>query len=269
MIRIKKPRRSPAILQTRGRQASSRLRKMYDAAPDDYRSGARRFATRDFDRDIYGADEVKQALRKAQHDKCAFCESKVAHISHGDIEHFRPKAGYRQRPDGPLVRPGYYWLAYNWSNLFLCCTLCNQKFKSNHFPLADPSQRASSHHDDIRREQPMLLHPQADDPMEFLEFDREYLRPVDDHPRGRATIDLLGLNRPEMVERRRDALASIDCLLECRDLLAAQTKALPDPEGVKRLAAIEKQIRWYLSDAQSDSAEYAAMIRAALRVWTG
>ena len=59
-----------------------------------------------------------------------FCESKVSHIAYGDVEHFRPKAGYRQRPEDPLVQPGYYWLAYEWSNLLFCCQLCNQRFKA-------------------------------------------------------------------------------------------------------------------------------------------
>ena len=56
-------------------------------------------------------ESVKDALREAQHGKCAFCESKISHIAHGDVEHFRPKAGYRQNPEDPLVQPGYYWLS--------------------------------------------------------------------------------------------------------------------------------------------------------------
>ena len=119
-----------------------RLCEQYDSSPDSYKSGAKAFASRDFESGIYGAKSVKQALQKAQHGKCAFCESKITHIAYGDVEHFRPKAGYRQCPKDPLVRPGYYRLAYEWSNLFFCCTLCNQRFKGNHFPLADPARRA-------------------------------------------------------------------------------------------------------------------------------
>ncbi len=40
--------------------------------------------------------------------KCAYCESRFAHVTPKDIEHFRPKR--RSRPSrGP--GPGYYWLA--------------------------------------------------------------------------------------------------------------------------------------------------------------
>ena len=113
----------------------------------------------EFNAGLYRSRSVKIALQKAQHDKCAICESKVTHIAYGDVEHFRPKAAYRQSTDGPLVRPGYYWLAYDWSNLLFCCQLCNQRFKRNHFPLIDPSQRAKSHNDEIGNEQPLLINP--------------------------------------------------------------------------------------------------------------
>ena len=266
VIRIKKPKQAPAILRTRGGQATTQLCENYDSSSGDYKNGTRSFTSRDFDSTLYGAQSVKNALRKAQHDKCAFCESKVTHIAYGDVEHFRPKAGYRQRPDGPLVRPGYYWLAYEWSNLFFCCALCNQKFKRNHFPLADPARRAVCHHDNIEMEQSLLIHPELDDPASFLEFDQEYVRAIDGHPRGEATIRILGLNRSEIVEKRRDALDSIKALIDCRELIARQAEENPSPESSRRLAVIDERLDWFVKKYRSDSAEYAAMIRAVLRV---
>ena len=265
MIRIKKPRQAPAVLRTRGRQAALQLCQQYDSSPDAFKDGTESFASRDFDPGIYGAPSVKQALRKAQHGKCAFCESKITHIDHGDVEHFRPKAGYRQRPDGPLVRPGYYWLAYKWSNVFFCCTLCNQTFKRNHFPLVNDKRRAACHHDDIKREQPLLIDPERDDPATFLEFDREYAYPVGGHPRGEATIRILGLNRQEMVERRRDALDLIRTLIEIRELMARQAEEAPEPESRRRLAVIDERLDALEAKSRSDSTEYAAMKRAMLR----
>ncbi len=265
MIRIKKSKRAPAILGTRGRQATKRLCEQYDASPEDYRNGTRSFTSRDFDSDIYGAPSVKDALQKAQHGKCAFCESKIMHIAYGDVEHFRPKAGYRQHPDSPLARPGYYWLVYEWSNLFFCCQLCNQRFKRNHFPLSDDSPRATCHHDDVRQECPLLVHPELEDPAAFLEFDGEYVRAIGGHPRGEATIRVLGLNRQEIVERRRDVIDRIKVLLELRELMAQRIEADGSREDLRRLAAIDEQLEWYMTDGRSDPAEYAAMIRAAIR----
>ncbi len=191
MIRIKKPKQAPDILRKRGVKAARQFREQYDADPEAHKGWS-------FDSGIYGAKSVKNALQKAQHDKCAFCESKVSHIAYGDVEHFRPKAGYRQGPNDPLVRPGYYWLAYEWSNLLFCCQLCNQRFKGNHFPLIDDTQRAKSHHDDIKNEQPLFIHPAIEDPSDFLEFDKEYLCAIDDNARGKATIEALGLNRDKL-----------------------------------------------------------------------
>ena len=161
MIRIEKSADPPAVLAGRGSDETTGNRDRFDADPDHFRDGTETF---DFKSSIYGHDSVKDALRAAQHDKCCFCESKFAHVSYGDVEHFRPKAAVRQSADGPLERPGYYWLAYEWSNLFASCQICNQRFKKNLFPLDNPRSRARSHHDDLGREKPLLLDPGRDEP---------------------------------------------------------------------------------------------------------
>jgi hypothetical protein len=106
---------------------------------------------------------VKAALRIAQHDKCGFCESKVTHVAFGDVEHFRPKAAFRAIQGDALTRPGYYWLAYEWTNLLFACEPCNRRHKGNLFPLVDEATRARSHTDDITRETPLFIDPTAED----------------------------------------------------------------------------------------------------------
>jgi len=135
VIRIEKPSESPSVLRERGTGPTAELCRSIDAGEH---------AAVTFDRSIYGSPEVKEALREAQHDKCCFCESKITHVSPGDIEHFRPKAAVRQSPQTPLHRPGYYWLAYEWSNLYLACEQCNRRHKQNLFPLLHDSERARS-----------------------------------------------------------------------------------------------------------------------------
>ncbi len=71
----------------------------------------------------------------------------------------RPKAGFRQIAQELLGRPGYYWLAQEWDNLFFACPLCNQRYKKNRFPLRDPAARARSHRDDVSREEPLFINP--------------------------------------------------------------------------------------------------------------
>ena len=139
MIQIDKPRQAPKVLRDKGTKKRRTNCNSYTRSKAAYRKGKKNFK---FDSKIYGHTTVKKGLIKAQHDKCCFCESKVSHISYGDVEHFRPKGGVRQTPKGPLGKPGYYWLAYEWSNLFFSCQLCNQRFKDNLFPLKNPGDRA-------------------------------------------------------------------------------------------------------------------------------
>jgi hypothetical protein len=137
MIRINKPT-APEVLRTRGVAAAQALCAAHDASPEAYRKGTKRFDA-DFNRAIYAAPAVKDALLAAQHGKCAFCESQVRHVSFGDVEHFRPKGGYRQAAKDRLRRPGYFWLVYTWENLFFSCQMCNQMYKGNLFPRRNPS----------------------------------------------------------------------------------------------------------------------------------
>src|SRR5665213_604905 len=139
MIRIRKKKAAPIpeILESTGYNETVSLNNRYDL-------GEREFTTKDFDRKIYGHVEVKEALKSIQDYKCCFCESKISHISPGDVEHFRPKAGWVQN-DERLNKPGYYWLAYNWDNLLLSCEICHKRNKKNYFPLLTDSPRALSH----------------------------------------------------------------------------------------------------------------------------
>jgi hypothetical protein len=255
MIQVRKPAAAPAILLTRGATATQTLCKEYDSSPEDYNSGAKTFD--DFDRSIYAADEVKDALRTAQHDKCAFCESKVTHISYGDVEHYRPKAGYRQRHADPLRRPGYYWLAYDWANLFFCCQLCNQRFKRNLFPLKDGRRRARPHKRTHDKEEPLFINP-SQDPAVFLEFRRHYVHAVGGCREGETTIEALGLNREELAEKRADRLGLLKPLMTIRDKLRGIVA--PTPADLDLLREVEEALR----ASTADSAEYAAMARAFL-----
>lgn len=245
MIRIRKPDRAPRILRERGQRTTDADRADYDASLAEYLNGDKTF---EFDSKLYGAKSVKNALKKAQYDKCCFCEAKVTHVAYGDVEHFRPKAGFRQRDGDPLGRPGYYWLAYKWENLFFSCQICNQRYKKNLFPLQEPTDRARSHHDDVAREEPLFIDPAALDPAEYISFREEYPYAIDGNPLGRSTIDALGLDRETLNQRRRDYLQQL------RLIHALANSGLPESANARN----------FLGRAVHDDAEYAAMARAAL-----
>jgi hypothetical protein len=239
MIRVTKPEQAPRILRVRGQRTT-------EANQQAFENGERTF---DFDSSLYGAKSVKDALIAAQLGKCAFCESKVRHIAHGDVEHYRPKGGFRQSGSDPLEQPGYFWLAYAWTNLFFACQLCNQSFKKNLFPLADPTKRARSHLDDLAAEQPMLIHPGDEEPSDTIGFRGEMVFPIGADPRARVTIEVLGLNREELAEFRLDHLAPFKLLREALPLLPADSAEARDIQELFEQAVLPR-------------AQYSSMIRA-------
>jgi uncharacterized protein (TIGR02646 family) len=211
---------------------------------------------------IYAHETVKNALLKIQHDKCAFCECKVTHQQYGDVEHFRPKKGYKQKEGDLLGRPGYYWLAYEWTNLLVSCQICNQKFKKNLFPLKRPARRARCHNDDVTKEEPLLIDPAADDPAAHLTFHQELYRPMPSSRRGKTTIDAFGLNEMARAEHRRDHFIKLRTVMNARPYFAEACRANPSSlELAQQLSDIDA----LLAESQADSAEYAAMARAVFR----
>lgn len=249
MIRVTKPRQAPAALTTRGIKKRRADCASFTRFTADYVAGRRSFS---FNSKIYAHKTVKQTLIQAQHDKCFLCESKLTHIAYGDVEHFRPKAAYRQDDGDALHKPGYYWLAYEWGNLFLSCQLCNQQFKKNLFPLVDPSARATSHKDDPDSEQSLFIDPSMDDPELFISFRGEVPFARGGNPRGGATIRGLGLDRQKLNDKRFDHYDKLRLLY---------TLARRDPPLIPE--SIDAQN--FLARAVEDSAEYAGMARAAIK----
>jgi uncharacterized protein (TIGR02646 family) len=208
-----------------------------------------------FKSSIYGHDSVKTALRTMQHGKCCFCEAKITHISYGDVEHYRPKGGHQQDESEKLTKPGYYWLAYTWENLLLCCTLCNQQHKKNLFPLKNPASRARSHHGDVAAEEPLLINPSVLNPQDYIGFRDEIPYPIENHIYGETTIAVLGLDRETLNERRRSKLSLIKILLDIVAVAAEQ----PDNHQLQEPAEQAKQ---NLKQQTVTTAEFSAMVSA-------
>ena len=246
MITVNKPKLAPKILRTTGKKKTQANCTSYTRNARSYDSGQKKF---DFDSNVYAHKTVKDALRKAQHGKCCFCESKVTHISYGDVEHFRPKAGVRQKSGDALERPGYYWLAYEWSNLFLSCQLCNQRYKENLFPLKKPANRAKSHDDNVGTEKPMFMDP-TEEVGKYISFREEVIFAVGDNPRGKVTIRALGLDRGELNDMRRDWYDKLELIYKLANLTH------PVPASAKAKKLIAKSVR--------SSSQYFSMILSAV-----
>ncbi len=246
MIRITKGD-APAVLLTRGVSGYAEITASITAGKKPA-----------FRRAIYAHKTVKAALRLAQYGKCAFCESNYEHVAFGDVEHFRPKAGFSQSAGENLEKPGYFWLTYDWDNLFLSCTLCNQQFKLNLFPLRDPTQRCRQPDHPLTRETPLLIHPGSDNPELYITFVGETAKPRRGGGafKGKITIEALGLNRDPLRNKRLEVFERLKHLVELKHLCSLQNNLSNQAQCTK--------IDSILAAAQLPSAEYSAMAKAYL-----
>jgi hypothetical protein len=235
MIKItKKANDTPDILKTKGKEEIEKLKLMTSEQRIKYKYSSA----------IYGAKTVKNKLKDIQNDKCCFCESKVSAISFGDVEHYRPKGGWVQKDGDKLTKPGYYWLAFNFENLYLSCQLCNEVYKKNYFPLQVPANRARLHTNNLSIEEPLIIDPGGNiDPSEHLEFRQEVIHGKT--PTGDETIKRTGLNRDALVKQRFEYLK----VLKLVAILASQN----NNEGIEAL----KQLK----ELASEKSIYSLMVR--------
>lgn len=155
-----------------------------------------------------------EALEKLYHFKCAYCESDTSAGAPFQVEHFRPKA----KIEGDLAHFGYYWLAYEWSNLTLGCSTCNNN-KRSHFPiegvriiepLLDETGLPTNEYLGLNsliflQEKALLLNPEIDkveDHFYFLPTGKIIAK----GERGEVTIDVLKLNRKRLIFWRKKLL---------------------------------------------------------------
>lgn len=171
----------------------------------------------EIDDKVYGHANVKDALKTLQKGICCYCESRYDHTTYGDVEHFRPKKGYKQNEDDELHKPGYYWLAHTWNNLMYACEVCNRSYKQNYFPLKDPGKRFDEKVKDVSEEEPLLINPYEEEhPEQHIRFDGITIRALTD--KGRASIKYYGLDRKELDEPRREMYNDIQAFVDVVNL---------------------------------------------------
>lgn len=144
--------------------------------------------------------------------KCAFCETTVFVPVHGNIENFRPRSGCRS--EELFLADHYWWLAYRWENLYLCCSVCN-KIRRDYFPLEDEKTRApiNAPWEQVVQEKIALLDPCLEDPLPHLAFSDDG-KVSGTTKRGELTITIFGLNRNELIEERKKSISWFLQLME-------------------------------------------------------
>ena len=101
----------------------------------------------------------------------------------------------------------------------------------------------------MKREEPLLLDPGSDDPEAHIAFRGAVPFAIGGNLRGKTTIQLLGLDREALLERRRERLTHLKTLY-------ALTK-LGGPDAAEASYHLQRLLR--------DDAEYASMSRCILR----
>lgn len=125
----------------------------------------------------YRHPAVKKALIAETYGKCAYCEAKILHIHHGDVEHIHPKSS---NPSD----------IFSWLNLTLACEMCNQN-KSD----KDPTLQ-------------YIIDPYNIDPEDHLVFVGAFIFHKGT-TLGISTKHILELHRADLFERRTQQLEGI------------------------------------------------------------
>jgi hypothetical protein len=183
--------------------------------------------------------ERKEDIVRIFEGKCAYCEAEILYVTKegdveqlnqaGDVEHFRPKGRITDEDNKPVRyteegkeydHPGYYWLAYHPRNLLLACATCNRPWtrggverlgKWDLFPIRGtrvvfPEQEEKDNPLLLKKkEEPLLLNPTDEDydPNEHFTFDGETGILGAKTDEARKCIQILGLNRGGLIDRRR------------------------------------------------------------------
>lgn len=121
--------------------------------------------------------EIREYLFLETEQRCAYCEQEISR-ENSDIEHIKPKSKFPQ-------------LFLQWDNLTLICVSCNSR-KSDRI---------------------LHLNPYKDEPLEHLRFKEDgVVFALSDF--GNEAIQMLGLNRIELIEKRYQKYNYLKILLE-------------------------------------------------------
>lgn len=119
--------------------------------------------------------DIKAAVLMETKDKCAYCESKILHVHHAEIEHIKPKSKFPEK-------------CFDWENLTVACSICNNK-KSDYYDENIP-----------------LINPYTDNPGDHIDCEGPLIFSLDTSTSGKKTVLTLDLNRSALLLSRCERL---------------------------------------------------------------
>ena len=201
--------------------------------------------------------EIKEYLMYTFQEKCVYCETKLGVSDPGILDSFRPKSGARGLDKAKYASSHYWWLYHEWDNMMLSCSACGVKYKRDFFPLEDENLRAPTGAKGVEllNEKALLIDPCQEDPEKHLLFLEDGVVSALT-PKGQVTIEVLGLNRQPLQEKRKKAAEDLVFklqLLESKSVdyklvlfLVGYVNNLYSGEGIE-YTAVQKAIfvKWY------------------------
>lgn len=155
----------------------------------------------------------KEALKNAGSDKCMYCECKISHVDHGQVEHIKPKAADK-----------FPELEFEWTNLGYVCAKCNVA-KSDKFSDETP-----------------FIDPYAEDPEDFLFAAGSFLWPKHGNERGEMTITEIDLNRLGLLEKRDQKIKELYTSLKACGRTNSDTLRTQAIEELKKEGLPDKEL---------------------------
>ncbi|RZM28442.1 MAG: TIGR02646 family protein, partial [Pedobacter sp.] len=208
MIAVKRPSEVPAFMKSGIFLKMKRdLKKFYNVPQDQRRQQKPPYIP--FPASVL--EKIRTQLHKEFNGKCAYCESLITISYQGDVDHFRPKSAARGLT-GEFSLDHYWPLAFDWRNMYLCCEICN-RYKVNWFPVDGSRANLKLNFQQIRAtEKPYLIDPCHDNPEEYFQY-RENGTITGVNERAKVSIDVLKLNRKDLLENRRIRIRDLNALL--------------------------------------------------------
>lgn len=183
MIRLKKLPKPDILIQNEVEWTATLIRKKTQGEAPTITEKSR-----------YRHPEIKATLIQETYGKCAYCESKLEHVTYGDVEHISPKATELEA-------------IFQWDNLTLACDVCNTN-KGNKFPNKEG-----------------LVDPYNHDPQLRFHIVGPLIFAVPGDNDARYTEITLDLNRTALLERRKEKIKYLRDMVEA--VAAASARLRP------------------------------------------
>jgi hypothetical protein len=166
-------------------------------------------------------DRIRNWLMAQFNNKCWYSEAQDS-VSSIHVDHYRPKGRIKQAL-GADLEGGYWWLAFNWNNYRICGQLLNVK-KGDLFPIIEGVRCTPDDPVSFQLEAPTLIDPLTDQTrLISYEKDEDGCLAVvaegiaeRDQTRAQASIDILGLNLRDRLNKKRNEFWD-KCMLRIAD----------------------------------------------------